>query len=74
MIKLTPVEWELITGIEVVDPDGWDGKNLEADWKKPLTFDEFFDKIVESTITGVNWRVERDGLRRIARLNIVSYV
>jgi len=64
--------WERIMGITVIDPDGWDRKNLDADWAKPLTFDEFYDKATESTVD--HPMGERNESRIMARLNIVSYV
>jgi hypothetical protein len=51
-IKLTPSQWETITGITVLDPDGWDRQNLNADWAIPLTEQEFRDKADESTTIG----------------------
>jgi hypothetical protein len=36
----------------IVDPDGWDRKDLENDWKKPITFDEFENKVTLSTVCG----------------------
>ena len=71
-IKLTPAEWEMILGITIIDPDGWNRKNLDADWAKPLTFDEFYDKATESTVDRPMG--DKEEARIMARLNIVSYV
>lgn len=48
-IKLTPDEWGAKFGIVVWDPDGWDRKNYEEDWAKPLTIDEYEKKAALST-------------------------
>ncbi len=50
-LTLTPAQWELILGFEVLDPDGWDrrGAFFQADWLKPLTFNQFMDKADVST-------------------------
>lgn len=49
----TPNEWlkepefKLFT---IIDPDGWDRKNFKEDWEKPLTKEEFNQKLMLSTI------------------------
>ena len=51
--RRTPDEWlkdPQFHGIKVMDPDGWDRKNLAEDWAKPLTLNEMWDKVNESTI------------------------
>lgn len=48
--KRTPPEWEIETGIKIVDPDGWDRRNLAEEWKRPLTLEEFRDRAAISTI------------------------
>ena len=45
-----PNEWEIILGITVLDPDGWDRQNFAEDWGKPLSYDEFWAKAGMSTI------------------------
>jgi hypothetical protein len=47
---LTPYEWELVTGIQVLDPDGWrvDGKS----WLEPVSLAEFSRRVMTSTIGG----------------------
>lgn len=47
--KKTPNEWMAVTGIEIMDPDGWDRRNFDADWEIPLTRDEFLGKAFMST-------------------------
>jgi len=52
LCKKTPVEWlgtPEFKGIQILDPDGWDLANYDEDWAKPLTRQEFFDKLVVST-------------------------
>jgi hypothetical protein len=43
-----PDEWEELTAIHVLDPDGWrvDGKN----WYHPITREEFLRRVVTSTV------------------------
>lgn len=49
-IKFTPATWCAILGITIIDPDGWDRKgNFQRDWSEPLSFDDFMDKVNEST-------------------------
>lgn len=47
--KLAPERWCLRTGIRVMDPDGWDRKNYEESWRKPITRDEFLVRARSST-------------------------
>lgn len=35
---------------KIIDPDGWDRKNFEEDWNKPITKEEFDQKLMYSTI------------------------
>jgi len=46
MIKRKPSEWVELTGIEVIDADGW----ALGTWETPITFNEFIDKTNSSTI------------------------
>lgn len=48
--RRTPAEWEVELGVTVLDPDGWDRRNYDVDWARPLTRDEFIDKACASTI------------------------
>lgn len=47
----TPEEWENEMGVVVLDPDGWrrDGKS----WHEPLTRDDFWHRMVQSTVIGM---------------------
>lgn len=47
----TSSEWEIEFGILVLDPDGWDRKNLTDSWSQMITRDEFQRRIMSSTIT-----------------------
>ena len=67
-IFLTPAEWETLTGVTILDPEGWTD---EKEWEQPCTFDTFYDKSCASTVDKF---MEKDDMRRMARLNIVSYV
>lgn len=46
---LQPKEWESLIGIIIYDPDGWDRKNCEVDFAKPLSLKEFLNKAAYST-------------------------
>lgn len=51
-MKLTPTEWinRKYPGLVVLDPDGWDRSNYEEDWARPITEQEFEDKLSVSTV------------------------
>ena len=55
-IKLSSGDWVQLSGLVIYDPDGWNtsGDNFNADWAKPITFDEFEQKVLVSTIAGYN--------------------
>jgi hypothetical protein len=36
-------------GITILDPDGWDRKNLDASWAEPITQNEFDYRLSIST-------------------------
>jgi hypothetical protein len=67
-IFLTPAEWEILTGVTILDPEGWNG---EKDWEQSCTFDTFYEKSCASAVDNL---MEKDKMRIMARLNIVSYV
>ena len=48
-----PEEWAEIYKIEILDPDGWDRRNFEQDWARPLTEAAFNTKMMQSTIKQV---------------------
>ena len=51
--RRTPDEWlkdPQFHGLRIIDPDGWDRKNLTIDWAKPLTLTEMWDKTNTSTV------------------------
>jgi len=41
-----PEHWERVTGIRIIDPDGWRGK---AVWEHPVTRELFLRRAAEST-------------------------
>lgn len=43
-------EWSRIKGIEIVDPDGWDRRNLSESWSELISEDEFDARAMVSTI------------------------
>lgn len=49
LIVRTPAEWEAVTGIEIVDNDGWRGVNGKS-MTVPITLAEFKTRCNESTI------------------------
>jgi hypothetical protein len=54
----TPEEWCKLTGIIILDPDGWDrsAANFDNDWNKKIAFDEFYYKAAVSTTKGMRDR------------------
>ena len=64
-------EWCQITGITVLDPDGWDRMNLEASWAEPITRAEFMRRCWTSTISAEESKI-RMRLRSVGRDAIVD--
>jgi hypothetical protein len=48
-VTRTPAEWEAVTGVEVINPDGWRGVNGKA-MTVPITLAEFKTRCNTSTI------------------------
>ncbi len=48
-IKFNSDKWTKLTGIVVLDPDGWDRKNFDVSWAEEITFDEYCDRASRST-------------------------
>lgn len=49
--RKTSEEWQKLTNIEVLDPDGWDRKNFQYSWyEEEITAKEFEKRLVFSTI------------------------
>lgn len=46
-LEFTPKTWCSITGITVLDPDGWREDN--KDWDEPIAFGEFQRRVNNST-------------------------
>jgi hypothetical protein len=42
--------WCAFTGITVLDPDGWNRKNLSESWAEEITEEEFNLRVMQSTI------------------------
>lgn len=56
-LEMHPDFWSAMYGVRILDPDGWrrDGK----DFDEPLTFDEWRDRMLESTVAStVDFRKE----------------
>jgi hypothetical protein len=60
-LLLTPAEWEPICNIKVYDPDGWDRKDFEASWAKPISEMEFHVRAAESTVSTYDSHLARSG-------------
>lgn len=53
-IKFSSEEWCLLTGVDIIDPDGWDRKgDFDADWNKEICFGDFYAKAAISTARGL---------------------
>lgn len=48
-VKKAPEIWCLDTGIQILDPDGWDRKNYKESWYTPITRTEFIKRAMMST-------------------------
>lgn len=48
-MKLTPVEWQEIEGVTILDPDGWRMAGAPA-WDEPITRDDFLKRMSISTV------------------------
>jgi len=46
-IKHPPEHWERITGVKIIDADGWVGNMLT--WETPITRDDFLMRAASST-------------------------
>lgn len=42
--------WADLTGVVVLDPDGWDRSNYVASWAEPITLAEFRSRVNMSTV------------------------
>ena len=68
-MKKSSAEWARLSGITILDPDGWDRSgDFEADWNKPITLNEFWAKACQSTTRGGVSSIEQ--LRRIVFKNL----
>jgi len=47
-VKKVPELWILQTGIQILDPDGWDRKDPES-WYTPITREDFINRALKST-------------------------
>lgn len=43
-----PEEWEEVTDIDIVDPDGWRHPSAKS-WLEPLTREDFINRAAKST-------------------------
>ena len=44
----TPDEWSKLEGVEILDPDGWRGRNGRP-WTDPITLAEFQERLIVCT-------------------------
>jgi hypothetical protein len=49
-LKRSSAAWAVLTGVIVVDPDGWDRRNYEQSWNEPITLEEFRKRTFMSTV------------------------
>lgn len=57
--ELTPAEWCRVTGVRILDPDGWRGDG-GRDWAEPVTLIEFQERAGRSTREMPVYRPNRD--------------
>ncbi len=48
-LKRTPLSWSIRKGVVILDPDGWDRTNLDEDWWRPITEEDFDRRAARST-------------------------
>lgn len=48
--KHSSATWVQITGIKIMDPDGWDRDNFEVAWREEISLKEFLMRAYHSTI------------------------
>uniref|UniRef100_A0A6M3JVU2 Uncharacterized protein n=1 Tax=viral metagenome TaxID=1070528 RepID=A0A6M3JVU2_9ZZZZ len=48
VVMLRPNEWAKEENIKILDPDGW--RNDNKDFNEPITYDEYLQRMVRSTI------------------------
>lgn len=57
--EITPIlkpssEWAAEQMVFILDPDGWDRKNLEASWLEPISEAEFNSRMIISTVISIS--------------------
>ena len=55
--KRTPAEWQKKAGYRIDDPDGWRGEHGKP-WSEPITWEEFTQRAMLSTIDFRNYNHE----------------
>lgn len=50
-VKHRPSTWERLTGIRIIDPDGWRGPHGKK-WGAPITEEEWSQRMMVSTVAG----------------------
>lgn len=54
MIQYSPEQWCELTGIRIIDHDGWDRKgDFFTDYNREISFSEFYIKAINSTASGI---------------------
>lgn len=46
-VKHPPEHWEVVLGIDILDPDGW--RDAYSDWNAEITRADFLDRAARST-------------------------
>ena len=62
----------MITGIRIIDPDGWDRKgDFDSSWNERITFEEFWNRAAISSTYGMQ---DFDVTKEIAVVNFEKYI
>jgi len=54
MILRSSDDWSKHYPYQIYDPDGWDRANFDAAWAERITWQEFYNRAIRSSVCGPN--------------------